>query len=535
MAIRKSDLMTVDKSAGIFGMRRGLKIAAWVLGLCAAVALIAHGFSGRLKNWVRQEAIATLNARFAGQVTMKQFNVSLYPVIRISGQGLTLRLAGYPNFPPLITVARFSADAGLFELIRRPSHLHNLSLEGLEIHMPPRNVHPATTAPAAARKRINPLPVIADAMLIRNARLELLSSRADKPPRLFVISRLVMRQTGLGQPTLYHAWVTNPKPPGEIDCTGTFGPWNAEEPRKTPLTGTYTFTRADLSVFRGIAGILSSKGSFRGVVDEINVQGVTDTPDFSVRLSGNVAPLTTEFHSTVDGTTGNTMLEPVVARFLHSSLTARGGIFKVAQQKGRTVNLQITSKQARLQDLLRFAMKGLHPPLQGVANLNARMEIPPGSGDIAERMRLNGQFQIASARFTAPALNQKIQALNRRGLGKGQKEDIDDALSNLEADFVLRNAVLTFSNITFTVPGAAIRLIGTYELQDQALNFQGTLRLKARISQIVKGKRSLLLIPLNPFFRRGESGTVLPIKVSGTAENPTFKLQVGRLLRHDYN
>lgn len=516
-------------------MRRGVKIAGFILAFCALVALIARGFSGRLKNWVRQEAIETLNARFASQVTIKEFDVSIYPRIRLSGRDLSLRLNGHLDSPPLITVARFSADAGLIELIRRPSHLHNLTLEGLEIRMPPRSEHPAAIAPVSGRKRISPLPVVADAMLIKNARLELLSSNAAKPPRLFVISRLVMRQTGLGRPTFYHAWVANPRPPGEIDCTGTFGPWDAEEPRKTPLTGDYTFTHADLSVFRGIAGILSSKGSFQGAVDDIHVQGTTDTPDFSVRVSGNVVHLTTEFHSMVDGTTGNTMLQPVVARFLDTSLTARGGVFKTARGKGRTVDLQVTSKQARLQDLLLFAMKGLHPPLKGVASLTAKIEIPPGSGDVADRMSMNGLIQIASARFTKPSLNQKIQALNRRGLGKGKDDETGDAFSNLEAQFALRNEVLTFSNITFAVPGAALRLSGIYELQNQSLDFHGTLRLKAKMSQIVKGKRSLLLIPFDPFFRRGESGTVLPIKVAGTAENPSFKVEVGRLLRHGYD
>ena len=506
-----------------------------MLAFFVLLGLIARGFSGRLKNWVKQEAIETLNARFASQVTLNEFDVSIYPRIRLSGQGLLLRLNGHLNSPPLISVARFSADAGLMELIRRPSHLHNITLEGLEIHMPPRHEHPVAEAPAPHTKQPKPLPVVVDVMLIKNARLELLSSDTGKPPRIFVISRLVMHQAGLGRPTFYHAWLLNPKPPGEIDCSGTFGPWNPQAPRETPLTGKYTFTHADLSVFRGIAGILSSEGNFHGTLENIAVQGTTSTPDFSVRLSGNAVNLTTEFHSVVDGTTGNTMLEPVVSHFLQTTLTARGGVLKVTGRKGRLLNLQVTSEQAHLDDLLRFAMKGGHPPLEGIANLSTRMEIPPGPGDIADRMRLDGHFEIASVHFTQPSVDQKVQALNHKGLGKGQGDETSNVLSNLRARFVLRSAVLTFSDITFTLPGAAIRLSGTYQLDSQNLDFQGTLRLKAGLSQIVKGKKSLLLIPFDPFFRRGKSGTVLPIKVTGKANNPSFQLEVGRLLRHAYD
>ncbi|MGH9430019.1 MAG: AsmA family protein [Terriglobia bacterium] len=515
--------------------RRWLKVVAWILGIFGLAVLIAHAFAGRMKNWVKQQALETVSTRFASQVSLQEFDVSIYPRIRLSGRGLVLRLNGHPNSPPLISVARFSADAGMVELIRRPSYIHNITLDGLEIHMPPRQEHPAAEQPTPRKKPHRPWPVVVDVMLIKNVRLELLSNDASKPPRVFVISRLVMHQTALGRPTFYHAWLINPKPPGEIDASGTFGPWDPQEPRETPLTGHYTFTHADLSVFRGIAGILSSTGSFHGALDDIEVQGDTDTPDFSVRLSGNPVHLTTAFHSIVDGTTGNTMLERVEAHFLNTSLTARGGVLKVMGKKGRTVDLQVTSKQARLDDLLRFAIKGNHPPLEGVASLKTRMEIPPGRGDISDRLRLNGQFQLASARFTNPSVNQKVQALSRKGLGKGPDDETGNVLSNLQAKFVLRNSVLTFSNITFTVPGAAVKLSGTFKLQSQNLDFQGTLRMKAALSQIVKGKKAWLLIPLDPFFRRGKSGTVLPIKLTGTADHPWFQLEVGRLLKHDYH
>ena len=56
---------------------------------------------------------------------------------------------------------------------------------------------------------------------------------------------------------------------------------------KTAVSGEYVFQQADLGVFRGIAGLLSSSGKFAGVLDRIEVQGVTDTPHFTVTSSSH--------------------------------------------------------------------------------------------------------------------------------------------------------------------------------------------------------------------------------------------------------
>ena len=80
----------------------------------------------------------------------------------------------------------------------------------------------------------------------------------------------------------FRATLTNPTPPGLVKSTGKFGLWNASEPGKTPVSGSSIFQNADLSVFRGVAGILSSKGKYEGVLDRIEVQDETDTPDFTV-------------------------------------------------------------------------------------------------------------------------------------------------------------------------------------------------------------------------------------------------------------
>ena len=76
----------------------------------------------------------------------------------------------------------------------------------------------------------------------------------------------------------FEAELTNAKPPGEIRSSGTFGPWDRAEPGGTPVSGKYTFRDADLSVFKGIAGKLSSDGNYKGALGHIDVAGTADVP-----------------------------------------------------------------------------------------------------------------------------------------------------------------------------------------------------------------------------------------------------------------
>lgn len=86
---------------------------------------------------------------------------------------------------------------------------------------------------------------------------------------------------------------------------------------------------------------------------------------------------------------------------------------------------------------------------------------------------------------------------------------------------------MTFRDLTFGVTGATVELAGTYGLRDEKLDFHGTLRLDAKLSQTITGFKSFLLKPFDPFFRKNGM-TVLPIKVTGTRAQPEFGLELRR-------
>jgi hypothetical protein len=139
----------------------------------------------------------------------------------------------------------------------------------------------------------------------------------------------------------FDADLTNPKPVGHILSSGWFGPWRADSPRDTPVSGTYSFDHADLGTIKGIGGILSSTGKYDGILDKIVVDGATDTPDFRLATSGRAVPLHTDFHAIVDGTSGDTYLQPVKARILNSWLVAEGSVVRTKDPKGHRVELDV--------------------------------------------------------------------------------------------------------------------------------------------------------------------------------------------------
>src|SRR5262249_39403784 len=185
--------------------------------------------------------------------------------------------------------------------------------------------------------------VIIDTLESAEARLIIVPREANKAPKVWAIHSLTMHDVSGTQPMPFDATLTNGVPPGEIVPSGRFGPWARHTPGATPLAGNFTFDDADLSVFNGIAGTLSSRGSFKGSLNRIDVNGETDTPNFVIEVGGHPFPLHTRYRTVVDGTTGDTLLERIDAEFLRSALVAKGAVLDgPTGQRGRTVSLDIT-------------------------------------------------------------------------------------------------------------------------------------------------------------------------------------------------
>jgi hypothetical protein len=343
-----------------------------------------------------------------------------------------------------------------------------------------------------------------------------------------------MSSVGADRVMTFQAQLRNPRPDGEIETTGTFGPWQKDTPSVTPLSGKYAFSHADLATFKGIAGTLASDGKFQGILERIDAEGTTDTPDFRLSIGGNPLPLTTHYQAVIDGTNGNTILKRVDAVLGSTKMSVSGGVIGKLGVEGRTISLDANIPNGRLEDLLRLTVKSSAPPLTGRIFMKTRIKIPPGERDVVDKLQLDGQFRIMAARFRSLDIQNKLDSLSKRGRGRPDEEGGGRTVSNMAGPFKMKNTAMTFPQLTFGVPGATVKLSGRYHMREETLNFIGTLRLQATVSQTVTGFKRMLLKPIDPLFRRDGAGTVLPIRISGTRGNPAFGLDVkSALMRRD--
>jgi hypothetical protein len=118
--------------------------------------------------------------------------------------------------------------------------------------------------------------------------------------------------------------------------------------------------------------------------------------------------------------------------------------------------------------------------------------------------------------------------LSEKAQGEPRATDQADAASDFSGNFTLADGIMHFSNLQFAVAGAAVRLTGSYDLQGESIDFHGTLRMDAKLSQTTTGAKSILLKFVDPFFAKQGAGALLPIKIQGSRTNPSFGLEFHR-------
>jgi hypothetical protein len=201
--------------------------------------------------------------------------------------------------------------------------------------------------------------------------------------------------------------------------------------------------------------------------------------------------------------------------------------------KGRTVTLTVSMKDARFEDLLRLSVKAAEPPMRGRLDIDTGFDLPPGSEDVPQRLKLKGRFAIRGGHFANDTAQNKIDELSRRGRGEPGNTEVSDVISAFGGDFSLDGGVLRLPGLRFSVRGARVDLGGRYVLRTQGLDFTGALRLDAPVSKTVTGFKSILLKPIDPLFRRNGAGTLLPITISGTVDMPAFGVDMKRVLKRE--
>ena len=515
-------------------------LAAVALAVVAFLIVVLASIVPFRSEAARTRIIAALAEHLQSEVELKDLRWRVLPQLRAEGDGLVIRHNGRTDVPPLISVRHFAVEGNLLGLFRR--HITLVTLDGLDIEIPPRRHHDGDNAggpgkgstPAAAPASADENPARAftiDRLVTTDGRLAVISSKPDKDPKVWAIHALRMNTVGFVRTMPFTATITNAIPPGEVAVTGKFGPWAAGDPGETPIAGDYTFEHADLSVFKGIAGILAAKGTMSGSIDRIETRGVTDTPDFTIRPAGHPVPVHATYHAIVDATNGNTFLEEVKLAFLDTELVTKGAVVKTPGEKGRTLTLDVVMPRGKLDDVMRLVVKTPQPPMTGALALKAGLKLAPGKADVLDRLELDGQFTVAGTRFTNAEVQTKINELSRRGRGQPEAEATGHIGSNFTGTFRMGGGTLTIPAVSFNVPGATVRLAGTYLLDQETIDFSGTLLMDAKVSETVTGVKSALLKVVDPLFAKDGGGSAIPIRIGGTREAPDFGLDKGRLFK----
>ena len=355
-----------------------------------------------------------------------------------------------------------------------------MELKGLSVRVPPRLhfLHTATSDAGASEPAGKPKSAKAslvsfevDSMEVTGAELVMETDKPGKLPLDFQIARIKLTHIASGGPMGFDADLTNPRPKGTIKTTGSFGRQTAD-PGESPLTGNYSLEDADLASFKGIAGILSSTGHYQGTLRHLAVDGQADVPDFRLTHFGTALSLTTRFHARVDGTNGDTRLEPVEATLGSSHFTARGADCAPARggdrrrppvwrprycaqsERGQGTHRGLSASG---QSLRQRAVDRRHTSSKPCCTFRL------GPAPVHERLNLDGQFALDNARFASEKIQRRILELSLRGQGRPHElKSADPAaiLSRMQSSFQMADGVVTLPAFDFRVPGAAIQIAG---------------------------------------------------------------------------
>ena len=507
-----------------------------VVAIVAAIGILAIIAA---HNWpfTRDAIVQDLQEESGGDVQLAGFRPTYFPHPGCVAEGVTIRRNGDQASPPFITMRRLTVTGSYPGLFAR--RVEQIRAEEMHVLIRHGAGSPASLGPGmpgvSAKSKAAIGEIIAD-----GAQVEIDSQTPGQQPLLFLVQKLAIHSVAEGRPLLFRAVLKLPDPPGDLSVTGQLGPWKPGDFGQTPLSGSYTLEHADLGVFNGIGGTLSSTGKFSGVLQHVEMSGKTDVPDFEVTSAKHGVHLSTDFRAVVNGLNGDVVLDPVTAHWGRTTIVAKVNIAGSPEGggKGKTVTLSAYSSGARTEDLLRLFTKSNPPPMTGDIVFRAKVAVPPEERPFLDKLRLQGDFGIAGGQYTKFETQKSVDLMSARARGqadkvedrqeKEKKEGNDNydpgrVLSNVKGRVVLRNGVANLTDVSFDVPGASAVVSGTYNLKSQRVNLHGPVRLDAPLSKATTGVKSFLMKIVQPLVqKKKQKGSTVEVRVAGTYNDPSF-------------
>jgi AsmA-like C-terminal region len=483
-----------------------------LVGFVSAVAFVNLHWPFRYRN-----VEPLLQRVFASQIKIESYHRIYFPHPGFVADKITLRRNSAPNLPPVGTVAHLRVEGRWIDLLLLRDRVRLVSADGLHVIIPPvGSAANKADFPAGSSSDFTGPTTFVEQLDLQNATLDLL--RVGGGRYTFPIRRLLISNLHQGETISYSLDMQNAQPSGSIQAHGTFGPLLANKLEATPATGDFTLTGVNLSEIQGLHGTFSAAGHFQGRLDEIQGSAQSSTPDFSV-ADGRRTLVEGTMSCAVNGLNGDITLHAVDLHTGRSVIHAEGNI--AGSPKITSVDLLV--EKGRVEDLLHPFMTS-ETPVTGPVLLHGHANLAAASSGASffERLTMNGAFTVPAERFTDTATETNLTAFSQRAQGIKTGEDPraqPAVLPNVAATVSIRNGMARMAPVMVQLPGAAARLQGVFDLQNQNVRLTGDLRMQSDVSHVTTGFKAILLKPLAPFFKKNGAGAVVPIAITGTPQH----------------
>jgi len=483
-------------------------------GIAASIVVLAT-------HWpFTQDAITKALEEASGRpVQIRTFSNSYFPP-GCTAEGIRFLRHKHPEAAPIITVEKLTIRGSFTGFLSSPRRLSAVRVVGMHMIVPPETHEDGNyrvalnTGPRGASLAIS--IITAD-----GAVLEFIRKDGKEKPYVLTIDRLAITNVGFGAPTSYRATLTNTEPPGVIRSEGKFGPWNPTDVGATPVSGTYTYDNIELSHFQSIYGVGHARGRFSGPLSRIENHGSVDVSGFRVDGSNHTVPLATTFEATVNGTNGDVLLNPAIARFRRTRIEVRGWIAGHEGAEGKTTSFDFAIPEGRVDDLLYLFTKD-QPGMSGSVTVAGKFVWPPGPRKFLEKIGMDLVFGMNGSRFTSPATQGSIDRISESAQGEKKEEQDEDprtVLSHVHGNIQVRNGIAAISNGSFQVPGADATVYGKYSLLNQRVDLHGTLDTAGNLSDTTSGFKAVVLKAITPLFKKRSSTRIVPFEITGSYGN----------------
>lgn len=502
--------------------------AVVTLTVVVSVSLGVTGWLDRLEPRLQQELEAWLSDRLGSDVRLETVDVTLGPRLRVTGRGLTLRIRNRPDLPAFVTIGRWSGTAHLSRLGIR--HFDEVRLWDVGITIPPRRLDDLRGPGPHDDRHVRPPTMQIDRLIADRVVLSVMPRDEAREPHVWDIQDLRMDPFSFDLASPFSATVDTPLPDDRAHVTGTAGPWPRGSFHALPLSGEYVL-HGRLDRVAGLHGEVAVRGRALGTLDRLSTVGTATSPAVGLTTAaGPGLPLKATYAALFDATDSDVAIEQLAVSAGRASVNATGHVVQARGAPGRHVALRLTSRDTDVADLLRLVVDGARPPASGRVGLDATFDLPAGRTDVMTRARVQGRFDLRSARFLNPQVQQALDDMSRRG--RGQPDDPAARVpSRVSGAVTIRNGRLSFASAALEVPGARVEGGGVYSLVDQSLDFHGITRLDARLAQTQRGFKRFLLWPVSPLFARDGAGTRVVLDVRGTRSAPVVDVDLGASLR----